>query len=205
MTPVSGSPAPATAGSSESFAIPAHGRYVAVRAVDEAGNVGPLAQVDTAPGTGNPGEEGGKGGDSGSGAGSGANGGAPTLPGPCANLLQGTTGADELSGSEAGDLLFGLGGPDRLNGLGGKDCLGGGKGRDVLEGGDGNDTLRGNGGRDVLVGGAGRDSLYGGIDQDTIHAADDERDLVNCGVGRHDVAIADPIDTVRGCEKIRRE
>jgi Subtilase family/RTX calcium-binding nonapeptide repeat (4 copies) len=206
-TPVNGSPAPGAAGSSESFAVSGHGRYVAVRAVDEAGNVGPLALIDTAPATGNPGGEGGKGG-SGGGAGSGGNGGASgaqTLPGPCANLVQGSTGADELSGGEAGDLLLGLGGPDRLNGLGGKDCLGGGRGRDVLEGGDGNDTQRGNGGRDVLVGGAGRDVLRGGIDQDTIHAADDERDLVNCGVGRRDVAIADPADRVRGCERVRRE
>jgi hypothetical protein len=206
-TPLSGASAPATAGSANSVAIPGHARYVAVRAVDEAGNVGPLAQLDTAPPSGGPGEGGpGAGGGGSGGGGAGAeSGNGQTLPGRCANLLQGTNGADELSGSDAGDLLLGLRGPDRLNGLGGKDCLGGGKGRDVLEGGDGDDTLRGNGGRDVLVGGAGEDVLEGGIDQDTIHAADGERDLVNCGVGRHDLAIADPADKVRACEKIRRK
>jgi hypothetical protein len=44
--PVSGAPAPAAAGTSQSMTLPpAHDRYIAIRAVDDQGNVGPPATV----------------------------------------------------------------------------------------------------------------------------------------------------------------
>jgi hypothetical protein len=48
--PLAGAPKPGPAGTRESFALPAHDRYVAVRAVDEEGNVGRPAQIDTRAG-----------------------------------------------------------------------------------------------------------------------------------------------------------
>jgi hypothetical protein len=47
-TSLAGAPAPGPAGTAESFQLPPHERYVAVRAVDEEGNVGRPAQIDTA-------------------------------------------------------------------------------------------------------------------------------------------------------------
>jgi hypothetical protein len=218
---VSGAPAPAAAGTSQTVALPSgHGRYVAVRAVDEEGNVGYPAVVDTRPGEvpGGGGTGGAGGGESGGGAGSDggpgtAGGGAPgdggpgaagTQPGACANLQVGTPKRDVLRGTAAGDRLIGRGGADRLRGAGGSDCLSGGRGRDRLAGGPGGDTLRGNGGRDVLAGGPGRDRLFGGKDNDTIHARGGGRDVVDCGPGRHDVAYVDRRDRVRHCETVHR-
>jgi hypothetical protein len=44
---VSGAPAPATAGTTQSMSLPSSpGRYVAIRAVDEQGNVGPVATIE---------------------------------------------------------------------------------------------------------------------------------------------------------------
>jgi hypothetical protein len=46
-TPLTGAPAPAAPGTSQSMALPAvHDRYVAIRAVDEQGNVGPVATTE---------------------------------------------------------------------------------------------------------------------------------------------------------------
>jgi hypothetical protein len=45
--PVSGAPAPAAAGTTQSLTLPpAHDKYLAIRAVDEQGNVGPVASVE---------------------------------------------------------------------------------------------------------------------------------------------------------------
>jgi hypothetical protein len=50
-TALSGAPAPATAGTSQSYTLPANvERYVAVRAVDEQGNVGLPALAEDNPG-----------------------------------------------------------------------------------------------------------------------------------------------------------
>ena len=196
-TPVAGAPPPSSGGSSESLTLASHRRYVAVRAVDEAGNVGFPAQVDTAPGGGGdegegPGGEGPGGGGPGGGekspGGGGPGGGNGQQPaaGPCANTILGTQAADRLQGTDAGDCIYGR------------------KGRDRLEGGDGDDTLLGNGGRDVLIGGPGSDTLLGGIDGDRIDARDGRHDTVNCGRGRHDRALVDGLDTVRGCERVKR-
>jgi hypothetical protein len=46
-TPISGAPAPAAPGTSQSMALPAaHDKFIAIRAVDEQGNVGPPATVE---------------------------------------------------------------------------------------------------------------------------------------------------------------
>jgi hypothetical protein len=116
----------------------------------------------------------------------GGTGGGGLRPGPCANRQFGSKGADRIKGTRAGDRLIGRRGPDVLFGYRGADCL------------------RGNGGRDRLRGGRGHDKLFGGIDQDKLFARDGSRDLVNCGVGRHDLAVVDRRDRVRGCEAVRR-
>jgi hypothetical protein len=47
-TPLANPPAPASPGTPQSYALPAHKRYVAIRAVDDRENVGRVATVDTA-------------------------------------------------------------------------------------------------------------------------------------------------------------
>jgi Ca2+-binding RTX toxin-like protein len=53
----------------------------------------------------------------------------------------------------------------------------------------------------VITGGSGADRLYGGPGSDTIDAADDERDVVDCGRG-NDRVIADSFDKVSHCEVV---
>ncbi len=193
-TPLEGAPTPAPAGTPESFVLPPHQRYVAVRAVDEAGNIGFPTQRDTSlpddpevPGEDD--DDDGDGGGGGDGDASGAKspaggGGGPggssspgrALLGPCANLQRGTADADRLRGTAAGDRLLGHAGDDRAVGARGVDCLVGGRGNDVLRGGRGSDRIR---------------------------ARDGERDKVRCGRGR-DRAAVDRSDSVRGCERVRR-
>jgi subtilase family protein len=79
-------PAPQAAGTQQTYALPDHSRYIAIRAIDDAGNVGWSAQVDTAPDTGGGG---GGGGGSTGGAGEGGAGTIPTGTGGNA----GTTGS----------------------------------------------------------------------------------------------------------------
>ncbi|MDX6615019.1 MAG: hypothetical protein QOD60_110 [Solirubrobacterales bacterium] len=45
-TPLAGAPAPQADGTDQSYALPAHQRYVAIRAIDDAGNVGWSASLD---------------------------------------------------------------------------------------------------------------------------------------------------------------
>ena len=79
--------------------------------------------------------------------------------------------------------------------------LPGGPGSDTLSGGRGGDTLSGGPGNDVISGGPGKDVISGGPGNDAIHARDGHRDVVDCGPGR-DVAFVDPVDVVRGCERV---
>jgi hypothetical protein len=68
-TPLPGAPAPEAAGTEQTFDVPAGAeRYVAIRAVDDQGNVGRSVTLDRGPGSGG----GGGGGGSGNGGGSGA-------------------------------------------------------------------------------------------------------------------------------------
>ena len=160
-TTLGGAPAPAPAGTRRSYPIPSDTqRYLAVRAVDEQGNVGRVSSVDLGPGAG--------GGGGGGGSGGGGGGGGGLANGPCANPKKGGRGRDVLVGTPKGDRLFGYRGADRLIGRAGRDCLKGGKGND------------------------------------RIRARDGQHDVVRCGAGRHDVAIVDRRDRVRGCERVRR-
>jgi Ca2+-binding RTX toxin-like protein len=180
-TPLAGAPTPAAAGTAEEYTLPAHQRYVAVRAVDEAGNVGWAATIDTtAGGSGGGGSGGGGNGNPADGApganpppvGGGAHGGSDSggqlLAGPCANLRRGSARINKLMGTPKGDRLLGLAGNDRLSGLGGDDCLNGGPGSDKVSGGAGKDKVVGQRGRDALTGGSGPDILYGNGGRDHI-------------------------------------
>ncbi|WP_430230772.1 calcium-binding protein, partial [Nitrosomonas communis] len=116
-------------------------------------------------------------------------------------VLQGTTGADNLTGFASNDTIDGLEGNDSVNGAAGNDILLGGmgndtlsgsEGNDILEGGDGSDMLYGGSGDDTLSGGAGaNDSLTGDAGNDTyLFAAGEGHTSINnydTGVGRHDV------------------
>ncbi len=92
-TPLEGAPAPAEAGSAQAFTI-AHGapRHIAIRAVDEAGNLGPVHDFDLGPGSG--GEGGGGNGGRGTGGGNGEAGGG----------VSGATGQGGRSGRRAAKL-----------------------------------------------------------------------------------------------------
>jgi hypothetical protein len=224
--PLAGAPTPGAAGSDEEYTLPAHARYVGVRAVDEAGNVGWVATIDagagggaTGGGGGNPGAVGG--GNSPPPAGATAKPGVKPR-GPCADLQRGSARLNRLIGTPRGDRLLGLAGDDRLAGLAGDDCLSGGpgadrvsggagkdkvlgqRGADTLNGGSGPDIVYGNGGRDRLSAGSGPDTLLGGLDQDFLNARGGGHDVVDCGPG-HDEAVADSSDKVSRCEVVRRK
>lgn len=78
----------------------------------------------------------------------------------------------------------------------------GGDDRDALFGEADGDRLIGGADSDRLNGGLGSDLLAGGPGEDSIEAVDGLRDTVTCGGGR-DFAHVDPIDAVRGCERVR--
>lgn len=98
--------------------------------------------------------------------------GPPTLPSECSgvignyNIIQGTSGNDNLNGTVNKDLIFAYGGNDKLTGGSGDDCLIGGEGDDRLKGGSGNDVLFGDEDEDDLDGGSGDDKMFGGLDND---------------------------------------
>ena len=138
------------------------------------------------------------------------------------DVLTGSPGPDRVVGFEGGDCLRGLGGADRLVGDPGADRLDGGPGPDRLSGGPGRDVLSGGPGDDYLIGGsrgdrmaggaggdridasgAGGDRVRSGPGNDRIQASDRGRDHIDCGPGR-DTVVADPGDTLRGCERVRR-
>ena len=146
----------------------------------------------------------------------------------------GTPGGDHLTGTRRADLICGLAGNDTINGRKGDDYLNGGNGRDTITGGPGRDFIDGdpgqdtiNGGqgddyldggygpdritgglgRDDIVGGPGQDTIFGGQGRDTIRARDGQRDTINCGFDTNkstDIAFIDRMDTLRGCEVVKR-
>jgi len=63
-------------------------------------------------------------------------------------------------------------------------------------------VLSGSAGLDVLIGGPGRDQVKAGLKGDKIKVRDGERDSVNCGPG-NDLVIADRMDKLKGCERIK--
>lgn len=103
-----------------------------------------------------------------------------TLPGDCANDLNGTPAGETLNGTPLGDNIFGFGGNDVLNGLAGNDCLIGGPGNDRLNGGTGNDALEGSRGNDTASGGSGRDRIVGESGRDRLSGGSG-RDALNGG------------------------
>ena len=82
------------------------------------------------------------------------------------------------------------------------DVVAGSQARDRIEGGSGRDQICGRGGPDRLDGGPGGDRISGGAGRDLIRSADKTPDKVDCGPGR-DTLIADRLDGVRRCERIR--
>lgn len=129
----------------------------------------------------------------------------------CGVKIRGTKGADLLLGDDRSERISGRAGDDRIRAKGGDDCvsggpgddrIGGGRGDDRLRGGRGSDLIHGRSGDDRISGGRGRDRIFGGGGDDRIDSRDGRRDVINCGRGR-DLAIVDPQDVVRGCERVR--
>ena len=85
-----------------------------------------------------------------------------------ANIITGTTQADNLSGMGGDDTVRGREGNDTISGGDGADQLYGDAGDDRLDGGAGNDSLYGGEGNDILIGGAGDNRLEGGPGADTL-------------------------------------
>jgi len=208
-TRLSGAPAPAEPGAAQLYEVPAGAqRFLAIRAVDEQGNVGRTASIEVR---------------------------APRPPAPaelCADVLRGTPGNDHLRGTKLSERIRGGGGKDRIHGRGGDDCIGAGRGgdrvggdggSDRIKGGAGPDTLKGSegadridggkgadrvvGGRgdDLLRGRGGRDQLNGGSGDDSFDVRGGGRDRVTCGAGE-DHVMANRRDRVsrRGCERVTR-
>ena len=129
--------------------------------------------------------------------------------------LNGAGGDDTLFGDacnvrsngghkDGNDTLIGAGGDDSLYGEGGNDSLDGGPGNDKLFGGAGNDKLIGGPGTDILTGGPGVNSYNGGPGDDVINARNGRKDSIDCGPGKHDLAIVDHADKVKNCEQVKR-
>ena len=129
--------------------------------------------------------------------------------------LKTTNGDDTVRGTAGKDKICGKLGDDTINARGGADVVFGdacqvpGKkppvegGDDVLNGGPGKDELYGGPGNDELDGGGAANNLQGGKGRDTLVARNRKRDTVNCGKGT-DSATVDKVDTVTGCEKVKR-
>jgi Ca2+-binding RTX toxin-like protein len=129
--------------------------------------------------------------------------------------VKGGEGDDVLIGSDVPTKTPGYGTPpetdynsDYLYGQGGNDHLIGNRGADFLNGGSGNDVLDGGPPGTDATGYSPKqpdDTFDGGPGNDLILAADDDRDnRIDCGPGKHDVAVIDPIDPKPiHCEKVR--
>lgn len=198
-------PDPKAPGERQNFKVPdGSKKFLAIRAVDEQGNVGRTVSVRVDQGGGGK---------------------------ACATTLRGTKRGDRLRGTNRGDRIKARGGNDRIKARGGADCVHGDGGRDRISGGDGGDELKGDGGadrvkgnrggdkikggggRDRLAGGGGPDRISGGGGSDRlsgdggndrISARGGGRDRVRCGGGRDRVS-ADRRDRVAaGCEKVKR-
>ncbi|MEO0401490.1 MAG: calcium-binding protein [Pseudomonadota bacterium] len=98
------------------------------------------------------------------------------------NIVDGTTGNDQLKGSADLDIITGGAGDDHLDGYGGDDVLNGGEGKDKLTAGEGNDTLNGGDGNDLLKAGIGDDELNGGDRNDRM-LGEAGNDTLNGGSG----------------------
>ncbi len=161
--PLAGAPKPKPAGTTQKLAVPKKSKgFVAIRAVDEQGNVGRVVSIKAK-----------------------ARQAAPT--GRCANKIPGTSGPDRIRGTGDGDRISGRGGRDRLDGRAGADCIKGGKRGDRIRGGPGKDRLGGGAGRDRIQSRDGkRDRVRCGPGRDTAIADRRDRIAANCErVRRH--------------------
>ena len=104
------------------------------------------------------------------------------------------------AGRRAGTIM--LTGAFPFRGTTASDVVAGSRESDRMTGGPGRDQLCGRRGRDQLTGGPGRDRIAGGAGRDLVRSADKSRDSVDCGPGR-DAVIADALDGIRRCERIR--
>ena len=230
-TALSGAPAPAAPGTSQSFTFPAEAlRYVAIRAVDEQGNVGRPAVVDRgeeppvdSDGDGVPDADD----DCPNEAGPVENNGCPDV-GPGDADGDGVLDPDDDCPNEAGpasnngcpleppgpcsNVITGTPGPDNLSGTPDGDRIKALGGDDTAKGAGGDDCLIGNAGADRLGGGPGADKLRAGPDDDRLSGGqgDDKlrsrgqgKDLVRCGPG-NDEAKVDRNDRVKACETVLR-
>ena len=125
--------------------------------------------------------------------------------------VKGGDGDDLLRGSDVPVKSPGYGTPPSTDYFG--DTLIGQQGDDTLIGNQGGDFLVGGGGDDLLIGGPKAsdddnptdDSFDGGAGDDLILADDHDKDnRIECGAGKHDVAVIDKADPKpKGCEKVR--
>jgi VCBS repeat-containing protein len=103
-------------------------------------------------------------------------------------IIEGTSGDDELSGGSGNDMIYGYEGYDTLEGRDGNDWIWGGEDNDDINGGlgddyivsgDGNDFIEGDqanpwlhnytiGGDDWIWGGEGDDYIHGGVGDDVV-------------------------------------
>ena len=156
--PLRGAPKPRPAGTRQTLAIPAKSKgFVAIRAVDDQGNVGRVASIRAKA---KP---------------------EPPVAKRCANRIAGTEGADRIRGTRGGDRINGRGGRDRIDGRGGADCIRGGRGDDRLDGGDGRDRLRAGAGSDrISVRDDRRDRVRCGPGRDRVKADRKDRVAGSC-------------------------
>jgi hypothetical protein len=131
--------------------------WIAIRAVDEQGNVGRVASVKARA--------------------------KPPKP-RCENrIFGGTWRGDRLRGTGAGDEINGHAGNDRIDARGGNDCASGGKGRDRIRGGAGSDRLSGGSGGDLIMAADGRRDRVrcgGGSGRDRVRADRKDRVAGDC-------------------------
>jgi metallophosphoesterase (TIGR03767 family) len=117
--------------------------------------------------------------------------------------IKGRAGNDRIKAGSGDDCAGGGRGKDRVNGEEDDDRIRGGRGADRVKGGDGSDSVKGGHGDDIVIGGGDLDDLGGGDGDDRIRAADGVAEQIRCGPGS-DSAIADPEDTLKGCEHVTR-
>jgi RTX calcium-binding nonapeptide repeat (4 copies) len=155
--PLKGAPKPKAPGAKQKLDVPAKSKgWIAIRAVDEQGNVGRVAAVKAKPEHAGPGRR-------------------------CVNPIPGTSGRDHLRGTGGGDELTGRGRGDHLDGRGGPDCVKGGKGNDRLRGGQGRDRIGGGAGSDRIDAADGRrDRIRCGPGRDRVTADRKDRVAGSC-------------------------
>jgi Ca2+-binding RTX toxin-like protein len=101
------------------------------------------------------------------------------------------------TGNNDGDLIEGTSGDDNLIGTFLEDRIRGYKGQDIINGAPGADTIRGDSGDDSIQGGIGADQIYGD-DGNDILSAGFEDDYVSGGSGNDELYGFDGDDTLKG-------